>query len=757
MILIIIIILAFNLGALPRADAQEAGNGAPGPSPAQAPAAPGHRYAMEEEQVTAERDPAVDYTRFLPDVQGVEIYDGKKTQVIEPKEPPQVVNDNYRQVFSRTPGLVIAEEISPLASIGYRGFNPNRTQWTMVLKDGIPVSMDMIGYPENYYLPPIDSVDTIDFLHGGASLLYGPQPGGALNYVTRKPNPNRAFSLYSNQTFGSNNFYSTYDEVSGTVGRLGYDAYYYQKQGDGFRTRNSDFGLYSGSAKATWAINDRSRLTVGFDGYDEENGEPGGLCPNATSDDPKNCANSPDVVSYAADRDAASRYFDRFRLERYIGWSIYENELDPETLLRVATWGGYNARWSRRQRGGGFGTLPSGDAAGTNSLEHQKFWVAGLDARVRRNWAGWGETHTLTTGVEYFHDTSPRTDRRGGRPDADWGELRGESQRSVNYGSAFAENRFVFGRFSLVPSVRLENYAQGVEETLNVDKTKAGIALSEESNYQFVPLVGLGASYKLRPTIEIYANASSAYRPELFTQAVPTSPNLVVPRNLEPTGTWQYEIGLRGQPVPWAFWDTSLFWIDVYDQIGTVQVCPPPPGSAPDPRCDGTESLSELRNTGRARQAGWEFAAEAGLFGLVDHVRGSGLVPRFGDVALFGNIMLLDAKYTGGPFEGKTPAYAPDWLVRAGVQYTLPDVLKASLMTTASAMQWGNDNNTPDWRIPSYQVWDLTFEANVWRNTVAAYFGINNLFDSDYWSRVTATGIDPAYGRNVYGGIKLRL
>ena len=80
-------------------------------------------------------------------------------------------------------GLVLAEESTPLVSIGYRGFDPNRTQTTMVLKDGIPISADMIGYPENYYLPPIDSVDRIDFLHGGAALLYGPQPGGALNYV----------------------------------------------------------------------------------------------------------------------------------------------------------------------------------------------------------------------------------------------------------------------------------------------------------------------------------------------------------------------------------------------------------------------------------------------------------------------------------------------------------------------------------------------------------------------------------------------
>ena len=525
-------------------------------------------YRLDEEQVVSEPDPAVDFARFLPDVGDVEIYDGKKTQVIEPKELPKIANDNYRQALSRTPGLVLAEESTPLVSIGYRGFDPNRTQTTMVLKDGIPISADMIGYPENYYLPPIDSVDTIDFLHGGAALLYGPQPGGALNYVTRKPKAGVGFSLLSNQTWGSDSFFSSYDEVSGTVGRVGYDVYYYQKQGLGFRERNSDFGLWSGSAKTTYAIDDRSSFTAGFDGYSEENGEPGGLCPIRSSSDPKNCSNSPDVVSYAADRDAYSRLWDRFSLQRYVGWGIYENTIDPNTFLRVAIWGGSYDRWSRRQRGGGFGTLPTGEAASTTAIERQKFRVAGLDARVKRDWHAWGETHTLTTGVEYFHDDSPRTDRRGTTPEADWGELRGESFRTTDYGSAFAENRFVFGKFSFVPSIRLENYAQSVDESVNVDKAAAEVPLADESNYQFVPLVGLGTSYRLRSSVEIYANASSAYRPEIFTQAVPTSPNLVVPRNLKPTGSWQYEIGLRGQPFPWVFWDTSLFWIDVADAIG---------------------------------------------------------------------------------------------------------------------------------------------------------------------------------------------
>jgi outer membrane receptor protein involved in Fe transport len=39
------------------------------------------------------------------------------------------------------------------------------------------------GYPEAYYNPPMEAVETIELVRGGASLQFGPQFGGMLNYV----------------------------------------------------------------------------------------------------------------------------------------------------------------------------------------------------------------------------------------------------------------------------------------------------------------------------------------------------------------------------------------------------------------------------------------------------------------------------------------------------------------------------------------------------------------------------------------------
>jgi Fe(3+) dicitrate transport protein len=38
---------------------------------------------------------------------------------------------------------------------------------------------------------------------------------------------------------------------------------------------------------------------------------------------------------------------------------------------------------------------------------------------------------------------------------------------------------------------------------------------------------------------------------------------------------------------------------------------------------------------------------------------------------------------------------------------------------------------------------------------VAIHAGVNNLFDENYYARIRSDGIDPAMGRNFYGGVKL--
>lgn len=683
---------------------------------------------LPEEQVIGERPIAP----FLPPVQGTTVYDGKKTTVTSPDDLPKIVNENYRQLLYRTPSLLLSEETTPLLSLGYRGLDPHRAQFTQVLKDGIPIHADMFGYPEAYYTPPFAALDRIEFLRGGASLLYGPQPGGALNFVTRDPPVDRRFSLRSDQTFGSYDFYSTYDAVGGTVDRVGYYSYFYHRRGDGFRESNSDFEQFAGSAKAVLDADSDSRWTLNFDGYAEEHGEPGGLRKTPAEN----------AALYSESRTTTTRPFDRFRLERYVPWLRWERECSDDTMLQLTSWGGYYSRFSRRQRGGGFGTLPSGEAARTNSIELQEFYTFGADARARHHWQWVGNTHTLTAGMTYYRVDSPRVDKRGSRPDAGNGAMRNRSDRMTNYYSLFAEQRLVLGKLSIIPAGRLENIWQSIDEKVNADKAAAGVPLDDVDDHDFEPLVGLGLVYAFWPSVESYANVSSAYRPKLYTQAFSTSPTTIVAGNIQPGSSWQYEIGFRGDPAPWIYWDTSLFLLDFSDQIGTI--------SQP-------EGPNIIDNVGHSRHKGWEGATELYVTELHDVLRGGDLADRFGSLSVYGTVMLLDAEFEGGPFEGNTPQYAPDYLARTGLRYDWSGRIRAALLGTFVDEHFSDDNNNRDRSVPRYDVWDLTFEANVHRDTVAVHFGINNLFNERYYARVRGDGIDPAMGRNFYGGFRLYL
>jgi Fe(3+) dicitrate transport protein len=674
---------------------------------------------MPEVTVTAEELP--EQGPFLPDVAGTRIHAGKKTSVIDLKARPAIINNNYRQVLARTPGLLLSEETTPLFSVGYRGLEPHRAQFTQVLKDGIPIHAEMFGYPEAYYTPALQSVDRIEFIRGGASLMYGPQPGGALNFVTKQPPAGTPFSAYSESSFGTDELFSTYTSLGGLIEPLGYSAYLHERGRNGFRETNSDFEVLGGGLKATLGQTTDSRWALAYDEYHEEHGEPGGLTK---------------AVADSEGRDLTTRLHDRFRLERYYGTLIYERELSGESQLDLRVFGGHYRRFSKRQRGGGFGTLPTGAAAGTNSIEEQDFYTFGFEPRLRHTYAAFGQDgHALTMGILSYFSGSPREDQRGTSPDADTGALRNSSDRSMQYLSVFAEHLFRLGPLTVTPGMRLEHIWQHVTEKVNADKAAAGTPLADADEFDFVPLFGAGATLELGPWAVLYTNLSQAYRPKIFTQAVPTRANEVVNGDLEEGKSWAVDAGVRSRPGAALLWDASYFVMRFDDQIGT--------------------SGNTVENVGDTLHQGLELTAEADLVGLYDQARGAVSHDRFGSAGPFVNLLLLDATFVEGPQDGKTPQYAPQYTLRFGASYRLRDRAKLSLSSTFVDDHFADDANSASFTIPSYKVWDLAGEVAVWKDALVLFGGINNLFDERYYARIRSDGIDPAYERNLYGGLRL--
>lgn len=695
-------------------------------SHAQSPTLKPELAAEELDMVTvfgeSESD-SITQNSFPQAVEGTKIYAGKRATVIDLDALPKVQANNYRQALASTPGLLFSEETTPLVSIGYRGLGePHRFQFMQVLKDGIPIHADPFGYPEAYYTPPLDVVDRMEFIRGGGGLMYGPQPGGVFNYVTYMPRRDKAFGFRSQNIYGTDNLFSSYTAVDGTYGDWGYYGYYNHRSSEGFRNWNSDYRLDGGNVKLVHTISDDTRLIFSVDLYEEEHGEPGGLT----------------AAAFASTPEMTTKLHDRFRLKRYAASAELQHKIQEGTELSVRAWGGYYQRWSKRQQGGGFGTLPAGPAANTNNIENQQFYTFGVEPRIRHDWEAWGNKHTLSAGMHFYYCQSPRVDQRGFLADAESGNVFLDSDRETIYGSIFAENKFTFGKFSITPGFRLEMIKQDVQTRNFAPATGLFVNEVRKSEMDIQPLFGVGIAYDLGNESSIYANVSQSYRAAIFQESIVAQPGAIA-TDADPGLTWSYELGTRGRPVKWLTYDTSVFLIDMDNRFGTVTAA----------------GVTRLTSVGRSINYGWDGAIDIDLIGLADRLAGRGEVQRSSSLNFYVNTSILEAELYGGPNDGGSPQYAPDYMVRTGLIYKHGDRVKVGFLGTLVADHNAQDNSNPNFDIPSYMTWDLTAEVKVHEN-FSVMAGLNNVFDESYYARVRPDGIDPAYGRNFYLGGEVR-
>ena len=254
----------------------------------------------------------------LPPVEGTRINAGKKTSFVKPAEFPAFAGNDYREAMATTPGILVSEEPqSPVINFGYRGLNSQRSEFTQVLKDGVSIKNEQFGFPESHYTPILDAVERIEVIRAGAALQFGPQPGGAINFVMKMPRLDAPFHFTTRNVFGSYDYYRNFTEVDGTVGRFGYYAYYDHRQQDGFRAADSDYDLNAGSARFVLDITNDSQFILTLDAYDEEHGEPGGMRRREE-------VNPPNSVFVEDGFTQSSRFFDRFRLERFFATLEYQ-------------------------------------------------------------------------------------------------------------------------------------------------------------------------------------------------------------------------------------------------------------------------------------------------------------------------------------------------------------------------------------------------------------------------------------------------
>ena len=215
---------------------------------------------------------------IMPEVDGTKITVTKKTSITRLDLLPTIVADNQRALFSRTPGLFVSEQQTPTQfNMSYRGLgNPQESEFVLVLQDGIPISTDWIGFPTLYYTPLPQSLEEVQLIRGGSSLLYGPEPAPAVNFVSTRPAANQPFGGYSENVVGSDGLFSTYNTIEGSSGALSFRGNLAHLKSNGQRD-NGASRLTHGDLYLAYRPTTNSLWYLDFHRHYASSGDPGKL------------------------------------------------------------------------------------------------------------------------------------------------------------------------------------------------------------------------------------------------------------------------------------------------------------------------------------------------------------------------------------------------------------------------------------------------------------------------------------------------
>ena len=687
-------------------------------------------------------------------MRGVEnfgIYSGKKTEVVSLSNLcANVSTNNARQIYSRITGLNIWESDGAglQLGIGGRGLSPNRTANFNTRQNGYEISADALGYPESYYTPPTEALERIEIVRGAASLQYGTQFGGLLNFRFKRGPQDKKLELTSRQTAGSWGFFGSFNSIGGTIakGKLNYYAYFQYKTGDGWRP-NSGFNYRCGYASLDFKATERLALQFDLTRMDYLAQQPGGLTDKLFQDDARQSV----------------RHRNWFQVDWNLAALSLNYTFSERTRLNIRNFG----LIAQRQSVGNLERINVADLGGNRTLISGKFRNFGQEGRLLHQYSWHNLPQTLLFGYRlyYGHSTAQQGDaNNAGGPDFYFlhpEELENSDYTFPNRNQAiFVEHVFNFSpKWSLTPGLRLEHirtgskgyYTQRVLDAAGNVIVQNKINDTQTRDRGFL-IGGLGLSWKPRTALEVYANFSQNYRAINFTDLRISNPNYIVDSTIHDERGFTADLGLRGQKSGFFTWEVTAFYVAYNGRIGQVL------------RADLPPLYNDYRfrsNISDARNIGLEAFAEIDLLRLF----GKTHCPlRW---TWFVNTALVDARYVhtqDASIRKKRVEMAPPLLFKTGTTLQ-KGAWRVAVQGGYVAAHYSDATNAErtatavEGKIPAYFVMDLSAS---WRWRWLTLEGsCNNLLDERYFTRRAESypgpGIIPSDGRGVYVTVGVKL
>ena len=704
-------------------------------------------YTLKDVQIVASR--GVRGNEHLAEIEGYSINATKKNEVIKLENiNANLAMNNSRQIFSRTPGISVWENDGSGIQLGVasRGLSPNRSWEFNVRMNGFDITPDPMGYPEAYYTPPMEVVDRIEIVRGASSLQYGPQFGGLMNFVLRKPDISTRITVESQNTVGSNGLFSTFNYIGGTEGRLSYTAYYQKRFGDGWR-ENNYFNTDHAHGEVSYAVTNKIKIGAEITYMTYKSQQAGGLTD----------------IQFLQDARQSVRSRNWFSTPWLVPSISAEYIFSDKTKLSWKTFGVI----AERSSVGMVSAITTVDNLTSNRQVDRDFYNnIGSELRFITDYKFFGKNNSLASGLRYYNGNIDRQQQGKGSTGKDMNfEIEGDFPRDLDFNNinkaVFFENIFRFSnKFLITAGARVENISSTMKGRFSMTNGQPNNLSPIDRNRTFL-LFGGGAEYHLTSQTEFYSNISQAYRPVMISDLTPPATTDIIDENLQDARGYNFDFGYRGKAGNYLNFDVDYFFVNYNNRIGTIT------------QTNSANQRYQFRtNLGRSVSKGFEGYIE------FDPITAFFKKSKLGYISLFASIAYIDATYkdfmTTSVFNGqivesnlsgKKVENAPGKINRFGATYhkkgfsvtwQLSDIGKA--YSDATNTELANAAATTG-VIPAYTVQDLSASLKFAKH-YNIKGGINNLTDERYFTRraggYPGPGILPADGRTFYvsAGIK---
>jgi Fe(3+) dicitrate transport protein len=643
------------------------------------------------------------------------------------------------EALRKISGVVVRDEegLGLRPNIGIRGLNPTRSTKTLLLEDGIPVTIAPYGDNAAYYHPPVGRMERIEVLKGAGSILHGPQTvGGVINYITPGLPTQSGGTLRF--TAGNNELANGYVRAAAANGDVGAVFDLGRWRADGAR-ENIRSDVTDASLKLFVPLAEGHRLTAKTNVYREASQVTySGLTEGEWADDPRQNPFRNDF----------------FTVERVGGTVAHEFTRGPQRLTTTLYGHDITRPWWRQSSNsaqrpndrndpacGGMQNLESGCG---NEGRIRRYQVLGAETRFSRPLLLSRLAGTLDLGARLHREQQERQQINGASFDSrtvgptnnPGSGLVEDNSRSTDAVAGWAQARLGTDRFSVTPGLRIEHIDISRRNRRPVAESPDG-AFGETTLTEVIP--GLGATVTVSPAVTVFAGAHRGFSPPRNEDIISNTTGGVV--ELDPERSWNYEAGLRWAPRGAWTVDVTAFRMDFENQIVPASVA------------GGTGAT--LTSAGRTLHQGLELDVRGDLRTLGAFTPFAQLAGTWVPVARFESARFAYIGAAGTDVLGKVYAeqnsastrtrvdvrgnrlpYAPEWTTTATLGLRHAGGADLSVEAVHLADQFGDPANTrvlvadgQQGLLPANTLWNVAANLPLRPLNVTAFATVKNVFN----------------------------